>query len=397
MKEINVVLGVTGGIAAYKACDLASRLKKQAIGVDVIMTQAATQFVSPLTFQSLVHRPVVTDMFERPSSMEIEHISLAKKADVFVIAPATANIIGKIANGIADDMLSTTVMATEAPVLIAPAMNTKMYENPIVQANIQKLKDLGYHFIEPESGLLACDDIGKGKLAPPEEILKHILMLLYTKKDFVGKNVLITAGPTREPLDPVRFITNFSTGKMGYALAEIAALRGAHVTVIAGPTQVSPPKGVHHIPVTTALEMHEAVMARIDDQDVFIATAAVADYRPMHVSSQKIKKKEGPLSIEMTRNPDIAWSVGQNKKDVYTVGFSVETENVIENARGKLLKKAFDLICVNDVTVPGAGFGGDTNLVTLIDKSGEMKALEMMSKHNVAEAILDHVALTINK
>lgn len=391
MEGVNVVLGVTGGIAVYKACDLVSRLKKLGANIDVIMTKSATEFVAPLTFQSLALNRVVTDMFDEPKVWEIQHISLAKKAAIFVIAPATANIIGKIANGIADDMLSTTIMATRAPVLIAPAMNTKMYENPIVQGNIQKLKDLGYHFVEPESGRLACDDIGKGKLAQPEEILRQIQKILYPKKDLVGKRVLLTAGPTAEALDPVRFITNHSSGIMGYTLAEVAMLRGATVTLVTGPTALNPPKDVEVIPVRTAIEMATAVMTQKKSADIFIGTAAVADYRPLEISTNKIKKQEGDVTLTLTRNPDILYAVGQEKGDLYSVGFSVETEHVIENSLEKLKKKNADLLVVNDVTKPGAGFGTQTNIVTFLTRDGRIIDFPLLSKREVAENILDFV------
>jgi phosphopantothenoylcysteine decarboxylase/phosphopantothenate--cysteine ligase len=391
LEGVNIVLGVTGGVAVYKACDLVSRLKKLGATIDVIMTASACEFVAPLTFQSLALNRVITDMFDRPNVWDIEHISLAKKADVFVIAPATANVIGKIANGIADDMLTTTVMATKAPVLIAPAMNTVMYENPILQANIEKLKALGYHFVEPESGRLACNDIGKGKLAAPEEILRHIEKLLYTKSDFAGKRVLITAGPTAEAIDPVRFITNRSSGIMGYNLAKIAALRGAQVTLISGPTALEPPKDVTFVSVRSAQEMYEAVMCYRTSADVFIATAAVADYRPSELATQKMKKTDGDLTLSLTRNPDILQNVGQTKESLYVVGFSVETENVIENSWKKLHKKNLDLLVVNDVTQAGAGFGTDTNIVTFLTKHGDRKDFPIMPKAEVAEAILDYI------
>lgn len=391
MEGVNVVLGVTGGIAVYKACDLVSRLKKLGANIDVIMTKSATEFVAPLTFQSLALNRVVTDMFEAPREWDIEHISLAKKADIFVIAPATANIIGKIAGGIADDMLSTTVMATRAPVLIAPAMNTQMYENPIVQGNIQKLKALGYHFVEPESGRLACNDIGKGKLAQPEEILRQIQRVLYPKKDLVGKRVLITAGPTAEAIDPVRYVTNHSSGIMGYTLADVAIMRGAEVTLVTGPTALTPPREAEVVQVFSAREMAEAVLSRKEAVDVFISTAAVADYRPSEVAKNKIKKASGDVTLTMTRNPDILQTVGQNKGKLYVVGFSVETEKVIENSKEKLEKKNLDLLVVNDVTKPGAGFGTQTNIVTFLTKDGSAIPYPILTKREVSEEILDYV------
>lgn len=396
MEGVNIVLGVTGGIAVYKACDLVSRLKKLGANIDVIMTASACEFVAPLTFQSLALNRVVTDTFAEPKAWEIGHIALAKKASVFVIAPATANIIGKIANGIADDMLSTTVMATRAPVLIAPAMNTAMYENPIVQANIEKLKGLGYYFVEPESGRLACNDIGKGKLAQPEEILRHIQMILYPKKDLVGKNILITAGPTAEAIDPVRYITNRSTGIMGYTVAEIAVLRGANVTLITGPTALTPPKDVKVIPVESARDMQNAVMGLKSQMDIYVSTAAVADYRPTEIATQKIKKQDGDSVIELTRNPDILQGVGADKGNLYTVGFSVETENVIENSWKKRAKKNLDLLVVNDVTKEGAGFGTQTNIVSFLTKYGTCIDYPLMTKREVAEHIWDYVVADIS-
>lgn len=391
MEGVNVVLGVTGGIAVYKACDLVSRLKKLGANIDVIMTKSATEFVAPLTFQSLALNRVVTDMFDAPQTWDIEHISLAKKADIFVIAPATANIIGKIAGGIADDMLSTTVMATRAPVLIAPAMNTQMYENPIVQENIRKLKALGYYFVEPESGRLACNDVGKGKLANPEEILRQIQKVLYPKKDLVGKRILMTAGPTAEAIDPVRYVTNHSTGIMGYTLADVAIMRGAEVTLVTGPTALQAPKEATVVQVRSAVEMAAEVMSRKDQADIFIATAAVADYRPAQVAANKIKKQDGDVVLSMTRNPDVLYSVGQDKGALYTVGFSVETEQVIENSKAKLKKKNLDLLVVNDVTKPGAGFGTDTNIVTFLTRDGKAVDYPLMSKRQVSEEILDYV------
>lgn len=397
MEGVNVVLGVTGGIAVYKACDLVSRLKKLGANIDVIMTKSATEFVAPLTFQSLALNRVVTDMFDAPQTWDIEHISLAKKADIFVIAPATANIIGKIAGGIADDMLSTTVMATRAPVLIAPAMNTQMYENPIVQENIRKLKALGYYFVEPESGRLACNDVGKGKLANPEEILRQIQKVLYPKKDLLGKRILMTAGPTAEAIDPVRYVTNHSTGIMGYTLADVAIMRGAEVTLVTGPTALQAPKEATVVQVRSAVEMAAEVMSRKDQADIFIATAAVADYRPAQVAANKIKKQDGDVVLSMTRNPDILYSVGQDKGALYTVGFSVETEQVIENSKAKLKKKNLDLLVVNDVTKPGAGFGTDTNIVTFLTRDGKAVDYPLMSKRQVSEEILDYVVRDLGR
>lgn len=392
MQDIHVVLGVTGGIAAYKACDIVSRLKKLNAHVDVIMTQSACQFVAPLTFQSLAYSRVVVDMFEEPKVWEIEHIALAKKADVFVIAPATANIIGKIASGIADDMLSTTVMATRAPVLIAPAMNTAMYENPIVQQNIAKLQALGYYFVEPESGRLACDDIGKGKLAQPQTIIDAIEQIVYPNKALSGKKVMITAGPTVEALDPVRYLTNRSTGKMGYQLAAVAHRMGADVTLLSGPTKLAPPLGVNAINFQSADQLYDLVTGQVNQYDILISAAAVADYKPAQYLNQKIKKSDDDLAIPLARNRDIAKAVGANKGRLISIGFSVETENVIENSLKKLNAKQFDFIVVNDVTQEGAGFASDTNIVTIIDANGQTQALPKMSKWQVAEKILQRAA-----
>ncbi|SHF31685.1 bifunctional phosphopantothenoylcysteine decarboxylase/phosphopantothenate--cysteine ligase CoaBC [Caloramator proteoclasticus] len=385
----NVVIGVSGGIACYKALDIVSRLKKKGINVYVIMTESATEFVAPLSFQSLSQNYVVVDMFEDPKTWEVEHISLAEKADVFVIAPATANVIGKIANGIADDMLTTTVMATKAPVLIAPAMNTNMYENKIVQRNIEFLKSMGYYFIEPESGRLACGAVGKGKLAEPEKIVEYIEMLLYKEKDLVGKNILITAGPTREDIDPVRFITNRSTGKMGYAIAKAARDRGANVTLITGPTDLTPPSFIDVVNVYSAEDMYRAVSDRFDKCDVLIMSAAVADYRPKEKSNIKIKKSDDDLKIELTRNKDILYEIKEKKSRQVVIGFAAETNDVLENATKKIKKKNLDYIIANDVSQKDSGFGTDTNTIKIIDKFGNVKDYPNMSKLDVAHTILN--------
>ncbi|MCX7695562.1 MAG: bifunctional phosphopantothenoylcysteine decarboxylase/phosphopantothenate--cysteine ligase CoaBC [Caloramator sp.] len=385
----NVVLGVSGGIACYKALDIVSRLKKKGINVYVIMTQSATEFVAPLSFQSLSQNYVVVDMFEDPKTWEVEHISLAEKADVFVIAPATANVIGKIANGIADDMLTTTVMATKAPVLIAPAMNTNMYENKIVQRNIEFLRSIGYHFVEPESGRLACGAVGKGKLAEPEKIVEYIEMLLYKEKDLTGKNILITAGPTREDIDPVRFITNRSTGKMGYAIARAARDRGANVTLITGPTNINPPSFIDIVNVYSAEDMYRAVSERFDSCDVLVMSAAVADYRPKDRSDIKIKKSDDDLKIELTRNKDILFEIKDRKTHQVVIGFAAETNDVLENAQKKIKKKNLDFIVANDVSQKDSGFGTDTNTIKIIDKFGNIKDYPNMSKDDVAHTILD--------
>ncbi len=386
-----VVVGVTGGIAAYKTCEVVSRLKKLHADVRVIMTKNATEFVSPLTFQSLSHNPVSVDTFANIQTWEIEHIALAQRADVFVIAPATANIIGKLACGIADDMLSTTVMATHAPVLIAPAMNTAMLENAATQQNMRTLSERGMRFIAPGTGMLACGTSGAGRMSEPSQIVDEIVRTLRPREDFAGLSVVVTAGPTAEPLDPVRYITNRSSGKMGYAIAEAAHARGAHVTLISGPTAIQPPKGVDVVRIGTTQELYDAVLGHAD-ADVVIQAAAPADYRAREISPTKIKRTGDSLMIELVPNPDIAAALGARKHPGQTlVGFAAETNNVIENAQGKLKRKSLDLIVANDVTRAGAGFDVDTNIVTLIDGEG-MKELPMMTKREVADGILDRVA-----
>lgn len=385
-----VVVGVTGGIAAYKTCEVVSRLKKLHADVRVIMTKNATEFVSPLTFQSLSHNPVSVDTFANIQTWEIEHIALAQRADVFVIAPATANIIGKLACGIADDMLSTTVMATHAPVLIAPAMNTAMLENAATQQNMRTLSERGMRFIAPGTGMLACGTSGAGRMSEPSQIVDEIVRTLRPREDFAGLSVVVTAGPTAEPLDPVRYITNRSSGKMGYAIAEAAHARGAHVTLISGPTAIQPPKGVDFVRIGTTQELYDAVLGHAD-ADVVIQAAAPADYRAREISPNKIKRTGDSLMIELVPNPDIAAALGARKHPGQTlVGFAAETNNVIENAQGKLKRKSLDLIVANDVTRAGAGFDVDTNIVTLIDGEG-MKELPMMTKREVADGILDRV------
>ena len=386
-----VVVGVTGGIAAYKTCEVVSRLKKLHADVRVIMTKNATEFVSPLTFQSLSHNPVSVDTFANIQTWEIEHIALAQRADVFVIAPATANIIGKLACGIADDMLSTTVMATHAPVLIAPAMNTAMLENAATQQNMRTLSERGMRFIAPGTGMLACGTSGAGRMSEPSQIVDEIVRTLRPREDFAGLSVVVTAGPTAESLDPVRYITNRSSGKMGYAIAEAAHARGAHVTLISGPTAIQPPKGVDVVRIGTTQELYDAVLGHAD-ADVVIQAAAPADYRAREISPTKIKRTGDSLMIELVPNPDIAAALGARKYPGQTlVGFAAETNNVIENAQGKLKRKSLDLIVANDVTRAGAGFDVDTNIVTLIDGEG-MKELPMMTKREVADGILDRVA-----
>lgn len=388
-KKKCVVIGVTGGIAVYKALDVISALRKKDVDVRVIMTKHAMEFVNPITFQAISQNMVTTDMFEEPKAWEIQHISLAKRADVFLVAPATANIIGKVANGIADDMLSTTIMATKAKVVFAPAMNTNMYENPIVQENIKKLKNLGYEFIEPSSGILACGDEGKGKLAPVQDIVDITMSNLYDKKDLVGKKVLVTAGPTRASIDPVRFISNHSTGKMGYAIAEEARDRGADVTLISGPTNEEPLVGIKTIKITTNSEMREEVLSLYDNVDIVIKSAAVADYKPKEYSNQKIKKGEGSLVIELVRDNDILKELGDKKQNQILVGFAAESQNVVENARKKIEKKNLDYIVANDITSKDTGFGSSDNKVIIISKNGEEFPLEKMSKRKVARNLFD--------
>lgn len=388
----HVVLGVTGGIAAYKACELLRLLQKGGAEVQVIMTKNACEFVSPLTFETLSGYPAVTDTFNRPERWSVEHVAMAKWADLFVIAPATANILAKMAAGIADDMLSTTVLATSAPVLVAPAMNSGMYLNAATQANMSLLQSRGIHFVDPASGYLACGDTGVGKLAPVEEIAARCFELLNKRQDMAGLRVLVTAGPTREMLDPVRYITNRSSGKMGYALAAAAKARGAEVTLLTGPVSLSAPAGVRVVPFLTTADLLEAMLGHVSDCDVIIQAAAPADYRPEAVAQQKIKKKSGePFVLTMVENPDVAATVGAMKKEGQTfVGFAAETENVLEHAAGKLKKKHLDLIVANDVTAPGAGFDVDTNIVTLI-AGDHQQSLPLAAKREVADAILDEV------
>lgn len=389
----NVVLGVTGGIAVYKACDIVSRLKKNGVNVDVIMTKSATEFVGSMTFQSLSNNRVVTDMFDTNFYWDIEHIALAKKADLFLIAPATANIIGKMANGIADDMLSTTVMATKAQIIIAPAMNTNMYENPAVQENIEKLKARGIIFIEPVEGLLACNDIGKGKLEEPEKIVDIAMHHLSKTDDLKGKNILITAGPTIESIDPVRYITNRSSGKMGYSIAKEAIRRGAKVTLISGKTQEKVPYGIEKfISIESSEDMYNAVMSSIDKMDIIVKSAAVADYTPREKSQSKLKKKDGDLKIELERTHDILFEVGKQKlPHQILVGFAAETDDVLENAKSKMKRKNLDFIVANDIKKEGAGFGVDTNIVNIIDSDGMIMPLPMMTKIEVASQLFDRI------
>ncbi len=386
-----VLLGVTGSIAAYKSASLASALKKLHCDVQVIMTKNATHFIHPITFETLTGNKCLTDTFDRDFSFEVEHIAVAKRADLVLVAPASANVIGKLAHGIADDMLTTTLLACTCPKLIAPAMNTAMYENPVVQDNLKLLANYGYTVIDPACGHLACGDTGAGKMPEPEELLSYIIKEIACEKDLSGKQILVTAGPTQEAIDPVRYITNHSTGKMGYALARAAMLRGADVTLVSGPVDLPPVPFVKHIPVRSAEEMFQAVTALQDTQDAIIKAAAVADYTPVTVSSEKVKKKDGNLSIPLKRTQDILKYLGEHKKEgQFLCGFSMETENMLKNSQEKLIRKNIDLIVANNLKVAGAGFGTDTNVVTLITKDS-VKELPIMSKDKVAHEILNHI------
>ena len=390
MEKKTIVLGVTGGIAAYKIADLASRLTKEGFDVHVIMTKNATEFITPLTFETLTGNKCILDTFARDFEWDVKHISLAKRADVFLIAPATANFLGKMAHGIADDMLTTTVMAATCPIIISPSMNTAMYENPVTQKNMAFLKSLGHTVIDPEEGVLACRDIGKGRL-PETEVLHSFLMEnLCSKKDYAGKKVLITAGPTQESIDPVRFVTNHSSGKMGYELAKAAFYRGAEVTLVTGQVALKPPVGVNTVPVVTAEEMFREVSKRAEDADVVIKAAAVADFTPKETASEKIKKgSEEEMAVSFQRTKDILAYLGEHKKPGQKLcGFSMETEHLLENSRKKLEKKHADLIVANHLKQEGAGFAGDTNVVTLITKD-DTRPLPLMSKAEVADAVLD--------
>lgn len=390
LKGKTVLLGVTGSIAAYKTAYLASALKKLNADVHVLMTKNAVNFINPITFESLTGNKCLTDTFDRNFEFKVEHVALAKKADVVMIAPASANVIGKIAHGIADDMLTTTVMACKCRKIVAPAMNTNMFENPIVQDNLKILEKYGYQVISPAVGYLACGDTGAGKMPEPEELLDYILQEIAFEKDMAGLNVLVTAGPTQEAADPVRFLTNHSSGKMGYAAAKICARRGADVTLVSGPTALKAPRFVNFVPVTSAADMFEAVKQRAAAQDIIIKAAAVADYRPKYVSDEKIKKK-GDRALELERTEDILAYLGEHKsKGQILCGFAMETENLIENAKQKLQRKHLDVIAANSLRVEGAGFGGDTNVVTLITAEEEV-SLEKMSKEETAVKLLDKI------
>lgn len=397
LKGKTVLVGVSGGIAAYKMANCVSMLLKQGANVKVIMTENACQFITPITFETLTGDKCMVDTFDRNFKFDVAHISLAKVADVFLIAPATANVIGKMANGIADDMLTTTALACKCPKIIAPAMNTAMYQNNIVQDNLRKLQHYGFTVIKPDSGHLACGDTGEGKMPSEETLVEYVIHEIAHEKDMVGKNVIVSAGPTQEAIDPVRYITNHSTGKMGYEIAKAAARRGAKVTLVSGRTSLKAPLFVETINVVSAGDMFEAFKSRFKDNDIIIKAAAVADYKPKTVAENKIKKKDGDMSIDMDRTTDIIKYMGENRrKGQFICGFSMETENMLENSRAKLKRKNIDMIVANNLKVKGAGFGTDTNIVTMITHDDE-KQLEIMSKDEVADKILDEILKKMEK
>ena len=391
LKGKTVLLGVTGSIAAYKIAYLASALKKLHADVHVLMTQNATNFITPITFETLTGNKCLVDTFDRNFQFQVEHVSLAKKADIAVIAPASANVIGKLAHGIADDMLTTTIMACKCKKIISPAMNTNMFENPVVQDNLGILEHYGYEVIAPACGYLACGDTGAGKMPEPETLLEYIVKEIALPKDMTGKKVLVTAGPTQESIDPVRFITNHSSGKMGYALAKMAMLRGAQVTLVSGKTSIEPPAFVKIVPVTTARDMFEAVTSISDEQDIIIKAAAVADYRPAQVFDEKVKKHDSEMTIELEKTDDILKYLGEHKlPGQFLCGFSMETQNMLGNSRAKLVKKNLDMVAANNLKVAGAGFQGDTNVLTLITQDEDV-SLQLMSKEDAANIILDKI------
>lgn len=397
LKGKTVLVGVSGGIAAYKMANCVSMLLKQGANVKVIMTENACQFITPITFETLTGDKCMVDTFDRNFKFDVAHISLAKAADVFLIAPATADVIGKMANGIADDMLTTTALACKCPKIIAPAMNTAMYQNNIVQDNLHKLQHYGFTVIKPDSGHLACGDTGEGKMPSEETLVEYVIHEIAHEKDMVGKNVIVSAGPTQEAIDPVRYITNHSTGKMGYEIAKAAARRGAKVTLVSGKTSLKAPLFVETINVVSAGDMFEAFKSRFKDNDIIIKAAAVADYKPKTVAENKIKKKDGDMSIDMDRTTDIIKYMGENRrKGQFICGFSMETENMLENSRAKLKRKNIDMIVANNLKVKGAGFGTDTNIVTMITHDDE-KQLEIMSKDEVADKILDEILKKMEK
>ncbi len=390
LKDKNIVIGVTGSIAAYKIATLCSSLKKRGANITVIMTKNALNFVNPITYETLTGTKCLVDTFDRNFQFNVEHVSLAKLADVFLIAPASADVIAKAAHGIADDMLTTTLLACDCPKLVAPAMNTRMYKNPITQDNIKTLVKYGFEIINPANGYLACGDTGDGKMAEPEELMERIEDAL-TVKDLQGKKVLVTAGPTQEKIDPVRYITNHSSGKMGYAIATEARRRGAEVTLVSGVVSLKAPYGVSYVPIVSAEDMANAVISCSDEQDIIIMAAAVADYKPAVTYDEKVKKSDDDMSIQLSRTQDILGTIGQNKKEgLYLCGFAMETENLIENAKAKLKKKNLDMIIANSIKTEGAGFGTDTNVVTIITPDYETQ-LELMSKSDVANVILDKI------
>ena len=391
LKGKTVLLGVTGSIAAYKIANLASALKKLHAEVHVLMTENATNFITPVTFESLTGTKCLVDTFDRNFQFQVEHVSIAKKADVALIAPASANVIGKLAHGITDDMLTTTIMACKCHKIISPAMNTNMFENPILQDNLKTLEHYGFEVIQPASGYLACGDVGAGKMPEPDVLLQYILKEIAYPKDMAGKKVLVTAGPTQESIDPVRYITNHSSGKMGYALAKMAMLRGADVTLVSGPVALTPPMFVKTVPVVTARDMFEAVTSVSDEQDIIIKAAAVADYRPKQFSDEKVKKHDSELSVELERTDDILKYLGEHRRPgQFLCGFSMETQNMIGNSRAKLEKKHLDMVAANNLKVPGAGFQGDTNVLTLITQDEDV-SLQLMSKEDAALKILDKI------
>lgn len=391
LKGKTIVLGVTGGIAAYKSAMLTSLLVKAGATVQVIMTKNAQEFIAPLTFEALTNQRCLTDTLDRNHEYSTEHVALAKRADAFIIAPATANVIAKLAHGLADDMLTTTFLACDCPKIVAPAMNTKMYDNPITQENIEFLKKHGIEIAEPASGRLACGDVGAGKMLEPDVLLQYVLKACAYPKDMAGLKVLVTAGPTQEKIDPVRYVTNHSTGKMGYSIAKVCAFRGAKVTLVSGKTALTPPMFVDTVPITSARDMYEAVTERSSQMDIIIKAAAVADYRPKNTSDEKIKKKGDDMNIEMERTDDILGYLGSHKKEgQFLCGFSMETQNMLENSQAKLVKKNVDMIVANNLKVKGAGFGTDTNIVTIITKD-EIKELDILSKDEVADRILGEI------
>lgn len=397
LKGKTVLLGVTGGIAAYKAAALASALVKQHAAVEVVMTRNATEFITPLTFEQLTGRKALVDTFDRNFVHQVEHISLAQRTDLVIIAPATANICGKLAHGLADDMLTTTVLACRCPKLIAPAMNTNMYENPVTQDNLNTLRRYGWEVIAPASGRLACGAVGPGKLPEPETLLQYVLRYLALPHDLQGKRVLISAGPTQEALDPVRYLTNHSTGKMGYALARMAMLRGAEVTLVSGPVSITPPPFVNLVPIVSAQDMFEAITAHAPQSDFIFMAAAVADYTPVQYADDKLKKHDGDMQIPLKRTQDILGYLGEHRSDNQVIcGFSMETRDMLENSRAKLQKKRVDMICANNLKVPGAGFGVDTNVITMITKE-DITELPLLSKDEAANTILDKAISLSNR